>query len=223
MQPHPGVNVPVGFTGIQEVPGELFSKLYIGAAATPLPGVLWSREVSRVVLHDAMYHTLSAVDGLQLQTVEFDSEGFFVPAPLLVTTASLQFAHRARIGYCVHYTSRCNCISKSAFSETSFEDYAVVRYFIPGLQAGAVPPVSSELVLALVDGNLDSLDCGGCNVWITHTHLQLAPRQSWQRQTDCVGVQDGINIGKLQAQDFIGVYPFIQEDDNNQHTSYSKN
>lgn len=67
--------------------------------------------------------------------------------------------------------------------------------------------MSSELVLALVDGNLDSLDCGGCNVWITHTHLQLAPCQSWQRQTHCVGIQDGINIGKLQAQDFIGVYP----------------
>lgn len=118
MQPHPGVDVPVGFTGIQEVPGELFSKLHIGAAAPPLPGVLWSREVSREVLHDAMDHTLPAVDGLQLQTVEFDSKGFLVPAPLLITTASLQFAHRARIGDCVHYTSGCNCISKSAFSET---------------------------------------------------------------------------------------------------------
>lgn len=90
---------------------------------------------------------------------------------------------------------------------TSFEDYAVVRYLVPGLQAGAVPAVSSELVLALVDGNLDSLDCGGRNIWITHAHIQLAPRQSWQCQTHCVGVQDGINIGKLQAQDFIGVYP----------------
>lgn len=90
---------------------------------------------------------------------------------------------------------------------TSFEDYAVVRYFVPGLQAGAVPAVSSELVLALVDSNLDSLDCGGCNVWITHTHLQLASCQSRQRQTHCVGIQDGLNIGKLQAQDFIGVYP----------------
>lgn len=118
MQPHPGMDVPVGFAGIQEVPGELFSKLHIGAAATPLPGVLWSWQLSREVLHHAMYHTLSAVDGLQLQPVEFDSEGFLVPAPLLITTASLQFAHRARIGHCVHYTSGCNCISKSAFSET---------------------------------------------------------------------------------------------------------
>ena len=42
---------------------------------------------------------------------------------------------------------------------TSFEDYAVVGYFVPRLQAGAVPAVPSELVLALVDGNLDSLDC----------------------------------------------------------------
>lgn len=42
---------------------------------------------------------------------------------------------------------------------TSFEDDAVVGYFVPGLQAGAVPALSPELVLALVDGNLDSLDC----------------------------------------------------------------
>ena len=41
---------------------------------------------------------------------------------------------------------------------TSFKDYAVVGYFVPRLQAGAVPAVPSELVLALVDGNLDSLD-----------------------------------------------------------------
>lgn len=117
MQPHPGVDVPVGFTSIQEVSGELFSKLHIWAAAAPLPGVLWSREVSREVLHDAMYHTLSAVDGLQLQTVEFESEGLLVAATLLVTAASLQFAHRARVGHCVHHASCCYCISKSAFSE----------------------------------------------------------------------------------------------------------
>lgn len=42
---------------------------------------------------------------------------------------------------------------------TSFEDYAVVGYFVSSLQAGAVPAVPSELVLALMDGNLDSLDC----------------------------------------------------------------
>lgn len=117
MQPHAGVDVPVGFTSIKEVSGELFSKLHIRAAATPLPGVLWSREVSREVLHDTMDHTLPAVDGLQLQTVEFDSEGFLVPASLLITAASLQFAHRARIGHCVHHTGSCNGISKSALSE----------------------------------------------------------------------------------------------------------
>lgn len=41
---------------------------------------------------------------------------------------------------------------------TSFKDYAVIGYFISGLQAGAVPAVPSKLVLTLMDGNLDSLD-----------------------------------------------------------------
>lgn len=90
---------------------------------------------------------------------------------------------------------------------TSFKDYAVVGYFVPSLQAGAVPAVPSELVLALVDGDLDSLDCWSRHVWITHAHLQLAPRQTWQCQTHRVGIQDRVNVGKLQAQDFIGVYP----------------
>lgn len=118
MKPHAGVDVPVGFTSIKEVPGELFSKLHIRAAATPFPGVLWSREVSGEVLHDTMDHTLPAMDGLQLQTVEFDSEGFLVPPPLLITAASLQFAHRARVGHCVHHTGCCYGISKGALSET---------------------------------------------------------------------------------------------------------
>lgn len=118
MQPHPGMDVPVGFPSIQEIPGELFTKLHIRAAAAPLPGVLWSSDFSREVLHDAMYHTLPAMDGFQLQTVQFDSEGFLVPAPFLVATASLQFAHRARVGHCVHDTGCCNGIGKSALSET---------------------------------------------------------------------------------------------------------
>lgn len=90
---------------------------------------------------------------------------------------------------------------------TSFEDYAVVGYFVPSLQAGAVPAVPSELVLALVDGNLDSLDCRSCHVWVTHAHLQLAPRQARQRQTHRVGIQDRVDVWELQAQNFIGVYP----------------
>lgn len=65
----------------------------------------------------------------------------------------------------------------------------------------------SELVLTLVDGNLDSLDCWSRHVWITHTHLQLAPCQTRQCQTHRVGIQDRVDVGKLQAQDFIGVYP----------------
>ena len=42
---------------------------------------------------------------------------------------------------------------------TSFKHYAVVWYFVSSLQTRAVPTVPSELVLALMDGNLDSLDC----------------------------------------------------------------
>lgn len=53
--------------------------------------------------------------------------------------------------------AECCCIG--TWKLTSFKDYAVVGYFVPRLQAGAVPAVPSELVLALMDGNLDSLDC----------------------------------------------------------------
>lgn len=67
--------------------------------------------------------------------------------------------------------------------------------------------MSSELVLALVDGNLDSLDRRGRHVRITHAHFQLASRQARQRQTHRVGVQDGVDIGELQAQNFIGFHP----------------
>lgn len=90
---------------------------------------------------------------------------------------------------------------------TSFKHYAVVGYFVSGLQAGAVPTMPSELVLALMDGNLDSLDCRSRHIWIPHAHLQLAPRQTGQRQTHCVGIQNRVDVRELQAQDFIGVYP----------------
>lgn len=90
---------------------------------------------------------------------------------------------------------------------TSFKDYAVVGDFVPSLQTGAVPAVPSELVLALVDGNLDSLDCWSRHVWVPHAHLQLAPRQTRQCQTHRVGIQDRVDVGELQAQDFVGVYP----------------
>lgn len=90
---------------------------------------------------------------------------------------------------------------------TPFEDNAVVGDFVAGLQAGTVPAVSSELVLALMDRNLDSLDCRGCHVRITHAHLELASRQAGQRQTHCVGVQDGVNVRQFQAQNFIGFHP----------------
>lgn len=69
MEPHPGMDVPVGFAGIQEVPGELLAEFHIRAAAAPLPGVLGTQGLSREVLHDAVHHALPSVDGLQLQTV----------------------------------------------------------------------------------------------------------------------------------------------------------
>lgn len=92
-------------------------------------------------------------------------------------------------------------------NRTSFKDDAVVGDFVPSLQAGAVPAMPSELVLALMDGNLDSLDRRGRYVWITHAHLQLAPGQAGQSQTHRVGVQDGVDVGKFQAQNFIGFHP----------------
>lgn len=72
-----------------------------------------------------------------------------------------------------------NAALKTLFvSLTSFEDDAVVRYFVPGLQAGTVPAVPSELMLALVDGDLDSLDGRGRHVRVAHAHLQLTPGQA---------------------------------------------
>ena len=90
---------------------------------------------------------------------------------------------------------------------TSFKNHAVIGYFVPGLHAGAVPAMPPELVLALVDGDLDSLD-GRCrHIWVPHAYLQLAPREAGQCQAHCVGVQDGFNIGDFQAQYLIGVCP----------------
>lgn len=159
MQPHTGMDVFVGFAGIQEVPRELLTEFHIGTAATPLPGILGSWQVSGEMLHNAVYHTLSPVDGLQLQTVQFDAKGLLVPTALFVTAACLQFAHGAGVGHCMYHTCCCNGIRKGTLSETSFKDYAVIGYFVPSLQTGAVPAVPSELVLALMDGNLNSLDC----------------------------------------------------------------
>src|SRR4029434_10914125 len=50
------------------------------------------------------------------------------------------------------------CVCERAMLFTSVEHYTLVGDFVAGLQAGAVPAVSPELVLALVDGNLDALD-----------------------------------------------------------------
>lgn len=121
MQPHTGVDVLVGFAGIQEVPRELLAEFHVGAAASPLPGILGSRQVGGEVLHDAVYHTLPPVDGLQLQTVQFDAKGLLVATPLLITAACLQFAHGAGVGHCVHHTCCCDGIRKGTLSETCTE------------------------------------------------------------------------------------------------------
>lgn len=101
----------------------------------------------------------------------------------------------------------CSLLCIVTINLTSFKHYAVIGYFVSSLQAWTVPAVTSELMLALMDGNLDSLDCWSCHVWVPHAHIQLAPRQPWQRQTHRVGVQDWVNVGELQSQDFIGAYP----------------
>ena len=89
---------------------------------------------------------------------------------------------------------------------TSFEDHAVIRDLVACLQAGAVPAVTSELVLALVDGDLDALDGGGGDVRVAHADVLLAAVQAGQRQADGVGVEDGVDVGQLQAQDLVGVH-----------------
>lgn len=72
---------------------------------------------------------------------------------------------------------------------TSAEDDALIWNLVLGLQAGAVPALVPELVLALVDGDLDALDGRGGDVGVAHTHLQLPPRQPRQRQAHRVGIQ----------------------------------
>lgn len=41
---------------------------------------------------------------------------------------------------------------------TSAEDDALIRNLVLGLKAGAIPALVPELVLALMDGNLNTLD-----------------------------------------------------------------
>lgn len=74
-------------------------------------------------------------------------------------------------------------------SATSAEDGALVGDFVPSLQAGTVPALVPELMLALMDGDLDALDSRGGHVRVTHTHLHLPPAQARQCQTHCVGVE----------------------------------
>lgn len=117
VEPHPGVDVPVGLAGVQEVPGELLAEFHVGAASPPLPGVLWPQRLWGEVLHDAVHHAFAPVDGLQLQTVQLDAEGLLIAAPLLVTAARLQLAHGAGVGHGVHHARRRDGIGKGALSE----------------------------------------------------------------------------------------------------------
>ena len=76
---------------------------------------------------------------------------------------------------------------------TSVEHYTLVGDFVAGLQAGAVPAVSPELVLALVDGNLDALDGRGRHIWVPHAHLHLLLGQPRKGQAHCVGIEDRVH------------------------------
>lgn len=85
------MDVSVRLPGVQKVLGEAFSKAHIRAAATPLPGVLQARAgrgQSRV-FWDPVAQALTALQRVQLQTVQLPTEGFFVPTPGGVATTSL--------------------------------------------------------------------------------------------------------------------------------------
>lgn len=52
--------------------------------------------------------------------------------------------------------------------------------------------MSSELVLALMDGDLNALYGRGRHIWMSHTHVQLFLCQAGQGQTDRVGIENGV-------------------------------
>lgn len=91
-------------------------------------------------------------------------------------------------------------------SLTPAKDNTLIWDLVSGLQARAVPAVSSELMLALVDGNLDALYGRGRHIWMSHTHVQLFLCETGQSQTHRVGVKNRVK-GDLQSQDFIGICP----------------
>lgn len=122
MKSHPGVNVSVRLTGVQELLGEAFTELHVGAAAAPFPGVLGTESVGGKVLHHTVHHSFTPVDGLKLQTVEFDPERLLVPSTFLIAATGFQFAHGAGVGHSVHHTGRRNSVCKCAFSETCQRD-----------------------------------------------------------------------------------------------------
>ena len=76
------------------------------------------------------------------------------------------------------YPTQHHCVPEQ--KPTSFEDHAVIGDLVACLQAGAIPAVTSELVLALVDGDLDALDGGGRDVRVAHADVLLAAVQARQ-------------------------------------------
>lgn len=77
-------------------------------------------------------------------------------------------------------------------SPTPAKDSTFIGDLVSGLQARAIPAMSSELMLALMDGNLDALYCRGCHIWMSHTHVQLFLGETGQSQTHRVGIQNRV-------------------------------
>ena len=71
---------------------------------------------------------------------------------------------------------------------TSRHEGTGVRVFVLGLERGAVPAVRTELVLALVHGDLHALDGGGGYVRVAAAQMVLRSRQVWVRLTHRVRV-----------------------------------
>lgn len=120
VESHACVDVSVRLSGVQKVLREAFSEAHIRTAATPLPGVLqaWAGRGYGTVFRDPVAQALSALQRIQLQAVQFPTEGLFVPTPGGVATASLQFTQGARIGYCMHHPGSSYGVGESTLSKT---------------------------------------------------------------------------------------------------------
>lgn len=98
---------------------------------------------------------------------------------------TIQAPHHVCVFICIQYI-------RFILSLTSAKDNTFIGDLVSGLQARAVPAVSSELMLALMDGNLDALYGRGRHIWMSHTHVQLFLGETGQSQTHRVGVQNRV-------------------------------